>query len=252
MPRTIRCLLVILPLALFAGCGTVSPLPGGKVSVNRDTWGHRPGARGFSTVILDAGHGGKDQGATSRALGLKEKDLALEMVKRVRSELSGSVRTVLTRSSDVFVELEDRVAMVNRRSDAILVSIHFNSGRSRIAGPEVYYWRVDSYSLGKRIQAALSRVAPDENGNRGLVRRRLRLTRNPELACVLVECGYLSNRSEAQRIAGSYYRARLAKAIAGAILDSACRGRRRRRHAAQANLRPAEQIHRPPPIAAEE
>jgi N-acetylmuramoyl-L-alanine amidase len=223
MTRTIRCLLVAL-LALFAGCGTTSTLTGGKVSVNRDEWGHRPGARGFSTVILDAGHGGKDAGATSRVTGQREKDLALDMVRRVRRELAGSVRTVLTRSSDTFVELDDRVRIVNRNNDAVLVSIHFNSGRSHLAGPEVFYWRVDSYTLGNRIFSALSRASLEKHSSRGLVRRRLRLTRNPDLACVLVECGYLSHGSEARLLARPDYRTRLAKAIASAILDQRAAG----------------------------
>jgi N-acetylmuramoyl-L-alanine amidase len=218
MFRFFRPLLLLAVVVPFTTVTAASVSFGGKVSTTRDEWGHRPGARGFSTVILDAGHGGKDSGATSRVTGLREKDLALDMVKRVRAELSGSVRTVLTRSSDTFVELDDRVRIVNRYSDAVLVSIHFNSGRSRLAGPEVYYWRVDSYSLGKRIFTALSRASTDKHSNRGLVRRRLRLTRNPDLACVLVECGYLSNRSEAQLCARPDYRARLARAIADGIL----------------------------------
>ena len=224
MTRTISLIFTVVCLALFAGCETTISQPGVKVSVSRDEWGHRPGARGFSTVILDAGHGGKDAGAKSRVTGQREKDLALDIVQRIRRELSGNVRTVLTRSSDTFVDLEDRVRIANRYNDAILVSIHLNSGRSKLAGPEVYYWRVDSYTLGKRIQSALSRASPEQHSNRGLVRRRLRLTRNPDLACVLVECGYLSHGSEARLLARPDYRTRLAKAIAGAILDQRAAG----------------------------
>jgi N-acetylmuramoyl-L-alanine amidase len=210
MTRLLRLLAIAALLgSSLTGCAA-QRTAGTKVSVTRDEWGHRPGARGFSTVIIDAGHGGKDAGARSRITGQLEKDLALDVAKRVRSELSGSVKCVLTRSSDRFVDLDDRVRAVNRHSDAILVSIHFNSGPSRIAGPEVYYWRVDSYTLGKRILSGLSQVAPYEHSNRGLVRRRLRLTRNPDLACVLVECGYLSNSKEAKLIASADYRARLA------------------------------------------
>jgi len=208
---------------VLAGCA--GPRVGGpKVSVTRDEWGHRPGARGFSTVIIDAGHGGRDSGATSATTGQMEKDLSLDMVRRVRAELAGSVKTVLTRNSDATCELDDRVDAVNRHSDAILVSIHFNSGPSHVAGPEVYYWRVDSYTLGKRILSSLSNVAPEQHSSRGLVRRRLRLTRNPDLACVLVECGYLSNPTEARRITSADYRARLAKAIANGILRQRAEG----------------------------
>ena len=133
------------------------------------------------------------------------------------------MRTVLTRGSDKFIELNDRVRIAGRTNDAILVSIHFNSGPSRLAGPEVYFWRVDSYTLGKRIFAALARTT-ENHASRGLVRRRLRLTRNPSIACVLVECGYISNSGEARLIAKPEYRARLAKAIARAILDQRSEG----------------------------
>ena len=223
MFRLLRLLIPALLGLLFAGCaGTRSSAT--KASTTRDEWGHRAGARGFSTVIIDAGHGGRDSGARSRTTGQAEKNLALDVAKRVRGELSGSVKCVLTRSSDTFIELDDRVRAANRYNDAILVSIHFNSGRSRIAGPEVYYWRVDSYTMGKRILSALSQVTPYGHSSRGLVRRRLRLTRNPDLACVLVECGYLSNPREAALIARADYRARLARAIAAAILRQRAEG----------------------------
>ncbi len=223
MSRFLRTLLLLAIFTPLTQAIAASISSGKKISTTHDALGHRPGARGFSTVILDAGHGGKDPGATSRVTGLREKDLALDVTERVRRELSGSVRTVLTRGSDHFVELDDRVRIADRTNDAILVSIHFNSGPSHLAGPEVYFWRVDSYTLGKRIFAALSR-ATDMHANRGLVRRRLRLTRNPSIACVLVECGYLSHGREARLIAQPASRARLAKAIARAILDQRAEG----------------------------
>ncbi len=223
MPRILRCLLVVVT-AILSGCAAKSTSTGGKVSTTRDEWGHRPGARGFSTVILDAGHGGHDSGATSSITGQREKDLTLDMVGRVRRELGGSVRTVITRDSDTFVDLDDRVRFVNGHNDAVLVSIHFNFGPSNLAGPEVYFWRVDSYTLGKRIFSSLSQATQEQHANRGLVRRRLRLTRNPQLPSVLVECGYLTHGSEARLIASPEYRTRLAKAISRAILDQRAEG----------------------------
>ena len=198
--------------AFLASCGA----PSGGSSAGRDYWGHRPGPKGFKTVIIDAGHGGKDPGAVSRHTGQREKDLTLDMARRIRGELGG-FRTILMRSSDEFVDLDDRVARANRHGGAILVSMHFNSGPSGIRGPETYYWRVDSHGLAVRFQQAMKNVSPSESGARGLVRRRLRLTRNPEIPCVLLEGGYLSNSAEARLIQSSAYRDKLAKAIAGAI-----------------------------------
>ena len=224
MLKILRTLLLFAAFTPLTTVHAASPSSAKKVSTSHDAWGHRPGARGFSTVILDAGHGGKDPGTTSPFTKQREKDLTLDMVERIRRELKGSVRVVLTRGSDTFVELDDRVRIADRTNDAVLVSIHFNAGPSHLAGPEVYYWRVDSFSLGQRIFSALARTTLEKHANRGLVRRRLRLTRNPSIACVLVECGYLSHGSEARLMSKADYRARLAKTIAGAILDQRAQG----------------------------
>lgn len=199
---------------LMANCASI-PRSG------QDEWGHRPGPSGFRTVIIDAGHGGMDPGATSRHTGRHEKELALQMAHRLRRELSGSFRTVLIRSGDTFIDLDERVEFANRYGDAILVSLHFNSGPSHIRGPETYYWRVDSHGLANRCQAAMESVSPQESGNRGLVRRRLRLTRNPRIPCVLLECGYLSHPQESRLANHPPYLQKMANAIASAIRTQA-------------------------------
>ncbi len=185
-------------------------------SSGRDYWGHRPGPKNFKTVIIDAGHGGKDPGAISPHTCQKEKDLTLDMAKRIKAELGG-YKTILLRDHDHFIELDDRVALANKRGDAVLISIHFNSGPSHVRGPETYFWRVDSHGLATRLQRAMSAASPAEKNNRGLVRRRLRLTRNPEIPCVLIECGYLSNSGDSRLAADPAYRQKLAAYIAKAI-----------------------------------
>lgn len=211
-------LLAAAALALNS-CGNSGP----RSSLGRDVWGHRPGPRGFDTVIIDAGHGGKDSGAVSRHTGQREKDLTLDMAKRIRAELRG-FKTILMRSDDTFIDLDERVVRANEYGDAILISMHFNAGPSHVRGPETYYWRVDSHGLATRFQRAMAAVSPAESSNRGLVRRRLRLTRNPEIPCVLLEGGYLSNPAEARLVADPGYRQQLAKAIASAIRTQAAIG----------------------------
>jgi N-acetylmuramoyl-L-alanine amidase len=153
-----------------------------------------------------------------------EKHLALDISKRLRAALTPGFKVVLLRSDDRFIELDERVRLASRFGDAVLVSIHLNYGSRSISGPETFYWRTDSYSLARRVQLQLSAVIPNESGNAGLVRRRLRLTRNPTIPCVLVECGYLTNAREAALIASAGYRERLAEAIARAIRDQAAYG----------------------------
>lgn len=221
MPRLCQSSLCLAFAALLASCAGT---PDTRSSSGRDVWGHRPGPKNFTTVILDAGHGGKDSGATSPFTHQREKDLTLDMAKRLQTELRGQFKTVLMRDDDTFVELDERVARANRHGDAVLVSMHFNSGPAHLRGPETYYWRVDSHGLATRLQRAMTAVCPATHDNRGLVRRRLRLTRNPEIPCVLLEGGYLSHPSECQLLANPAYRQKLATAIATAIRTQAAIG----------------------------
>ncbi|MDE0835030.1 MAG: N-acetylmuramoyl-L-alanine amidase [Akkermansiaceae bacterium] len=209
-----RCIPFLALLFILPSCSMIG---------GRDHWGNKPGSQGFRTVVIDAGHGGKDSGAVSRHTGQREKDANLDLAKRLRSELKVSFRTVMVRSNDRFVDLDDRVKFANRYGGAILVSLHFNSGSSSRRGPETYWWRVDSHGLAVRCQRAMKSVAPS-SANAGLRRRRLRLTRNPSIPCVMLEGGYLSNSSEARKIHSAAHREKLATAIAGAIRDQAAKG----------------------------
>jgi len=214
MSSSVGRILILISIGfLLASC----QVPGGG-----SVYGDRPGPQGFRSVVLDAGHGGKDSGAISR--GQMEKRLALDVAKRVRRELGLTWKVTMTRDSDVFIPLDDRARIASKKTDAILVSIHFNHGPRRVAGPETYYWRTDSYSLATRLHRNLSAAAPNKSRSRGLVRRRLRLTRNPTIPCVLVECGYLSNPKEAALVKSSAYLDKLAKAIASAIKEQSAQG----------------------------
>jgi len=210
-------LLLLFPLLFLAACSAPSVSPAGRSEL-----GNRPGPRGFHTVVIDAGHGGKDSGAVSGITGDKEKNLTLDTARRVQAELGGGFRVMQMRTDDTFVDLDERVVRATRGGE-VLVSIHYNSGPSGLRGPESYFWRVDSYSLAKRLEQHLSSVSSGEN-SRGLVRRRLRLTRNPAIPCVLVECGYISNPVEARQCASPDYRQKIAHAIASAIRDQASEG----------------------------
>lgn len=211
-------------LAAAAGLFLASCASPGGGTGGRSEYGHRPGPQGFRTVILDAGHGGHDSGAKSRWTGQMEKDAALDTVRRIRQELGGQFNVVMMRDGDYFIDLDERVRRANGYPDAVLVSMHYNHGGPFTRGTETFYWRMDSYSLAKRIQKEMAAVAPDERNNRGLVRRRIRLTRNPQIPCVLLEGGYMSHPSESRLIADPGYRQQLARAIARGIKAQAAYG----------------------------
>ena len=181
------------------------------------------GAGRFSTVVIDAGHGGKDNGGTSgrrASIFLLEKDMTLDTAKRVQELLRrDGLRTTMVREDDHFVELDDRVAFANRQGPrSILVSIHYDAvGGSGPNGAKTFFWRADSHGLATRIQAHL--VAKTGETNMGVFRRRLRLTRNPDIPCVLCECAYLTNPAQAAKVANASYRQRIAEGIADGIFE---------------------------------
>ena len=104
----------------------------------------------------------------------------------------------MTRTDDTFVELDDRVAIADRYGpNAILVSIHYNASPSSAPrGVETFFWRTDSYGLATRVQRHL--IGETGLDNRGVTRRVLRLTHNPQVPSILCECGFLTNRAEAK------------------------------------------------------
>lgn len=193
-------------------------------------------------VILDAGHGGPDKGALS--VYQYEKNFALDMVRRVRNELTAAgVLVELTRNSDVFIELQDRAAFANERPDAIFVSLHFNSAANRAAqgfeifcitprgAPSTEYEEllvrdmvkehgneseVQSYVLAKAIYHAMHGYS--SMMDRGIKRSRFAVLRLTKIPAVLVEGGFLSNPVDARRIASPEWRTRYAKSIAAGIL----------------------------------
>src|SRR5688572_16034013 len=175
-------------------------------------------SRTFQTVVIDAGHGGHDNGARSRWAG-SEKAHTLAVARRLEPKLrAAGFRTVMTRSSDRFIELNDRPGVSNRQNNAIFVSIHFNHSRARrIHGAEVYYKSAASREIAERI---LRKVAALPGGSsRGVKRSNFRVLKLNRYPAVLVECGYLSHRAEGSRSATATQHERIAEAIARAITE---------------------------------
>ena len=125
----------------------------------------------------------------------------------------------MMREDDHFVELDDRVRFANQQGrGAVLVSIHYDAVPNQaMQGAKTFYWRADSHGLATRIQQQL--VASTGETDQGVMRRRLRLTRNPEIPCVLCECAYITNPGEARKVATESYRERIAHGIAQGILE---------------------------------
>ena len=138
-----------------------------SLSVPRPTQGGLSVARqlgaGIGRIVIDAGHGGKDPGTSAGSL--REKDVALDIAKRLRDDLQGrGFEVIMTRDKDVFIPLEQRAFIANSRAADLFVSIHVNAARNRNArGLETFY-----LNLATSDDAA--EVAARENASTGKVR----------------------------------------------------------------------------------
>lgn len=181
----------------------------------------------FTTVVLDAGHGGHDRGGRA-VMGQHEKDLALDVTKRMVPLLErAGFRVILTRRSDYFVTLDQRVRMAERTRDSVFVSIHFNWARRKAAaGTETYHYSASSRDLAGNIQRELARVT--RTPDRGVKRARFYVLRNNRRPAVLVELGFVSNPYENSLIQKASYRQKLAEAVVKGIIEER-RGRNPRR-----------------------
>jgi N-acetylmuramoyl-L-alanine amidase len=172
--------------------------------------------RSFDTVVIDAGHGGQDRGGIPGNY-VTEKIVNLDVSMRLQQKLrKAGLRTVMTRSTDVFIPLAGRVAAANYYPRAIFVSVHFNSAPNANArGIETYFYSSRSYPLAAAIHRRVIGIAAQ---NRGLRQRGYYVLRNSRAPAVLVECGFLTNREDGRLALNANYRDRLASEIASGIL----------------------------------
>lgn len=201
-----------------------------------------PGVQAFTTVVLDPGHGGHDRGAISK-FGF-EKDFALDVALRARKLLeSHGYKVVMTRSTDVFIPLEQRPAVANNIANSIFVSIHFNSSTSNAdaRGFEIFSMAprgapvtndsrpserdlraepgngvdLPSSALAGSVYHALLGHVPMLD--RGIKHARFAVLRRCTVPAVLVECGFVSNQAESTLISSSAWRSSVAEAIVDGV-----------------------------------
>jgi N-acetylmuramoyl-L-alanine amidase len=178
------------------------------------------GPRPSTTVVIDAGHGGHDRGGIAGQR-VDEKTMNLDVAQRLKAVLqSYGYRVVMTRDSDVFIPLGTRVAIANSYRDAIFVCVHFNATPRRSAsGIETYFYSSQSLPLASAIHYYVAGGAP--SANRGVRRRGFFVLRRTTIPSVLVECGFLTNPTEAQHALSPAYRQKLALEIAHGIQNRA-------------------------------
>lgn len=170
----------------------------------------------FNTVVIDAGHGGQDLGASDSLV--YEKHINLDVARRLERSLRElGFRTVMTRSNDQFIPLDTRAAIANRYRNAIFVSIHFNSSyKNQVSGIETFYRSSESKYLADLVQAALIRnIGAVNRGVKTANFAVLKKTRHP---AILVEGGFVSNARERDALTDPRYRQLVADSVARSVI----------------------------------
>lgn len=222
--RFALCLLFALALgyALRGGARLVSS---GRVEVKREE-SERP------CVVIDAGHGGADPGKVG-VDGSLEKDLNLQIAKKLAQFLTAAdVDVVLTRESDVGLydenvsnkkvqDMKNRVQIIEEKEPALTVSIHQNSYHEEyVHGAQVFYYKgsEESKELAERIQQELAAQIDPDNARQAKANDSYYLLKKTSSPIVIVECGFLSNYEEAQKLSSEHYQEKTAWAIHMAVM----------------------------------
>ncbi|MDQ6654466.1 MAG: N-acetylmuramoyl-L-alanine amidase, partial [Verrucomicrobiota bacterium] len=201
-----------------------------------------PNLRALKTVVIDAGHGGIENGAAS-SYG-REKDFTLDVAKQLKPLLEAKgLHVVMTRDRDEVVPLPLRAQIANATRDSIFVSIHFNATdtNSSASGFEIYSLTprgapstqdnsmlqhfanmqagspVDAASLVLSTSVYHAMLGYMPEFDRGVKRARFAVLRLTNIPAILVEGGFLTEREESRYIATSQWRGKLAQAIAVGI-----------------------------------
>ena len=175
--------------------------------------------RDYYKVFIDPGHGGYDNGAVQN--GVLEDEINLQISKKIEAKLKAKgVQVKMSRYDDTYLSLTDRTKMSNNWGSDIFVSIHQNSATSSSAnGIETYYYstRQDSRELATEIQEDL--IQSTNAVNRGVKTANYAVIRTSSMSSSLVECGFVSNPTEANNLSSSSYQDKVAEGIVNGIME---------------------------------
>ena len=235
---SVKLLLFFIASALFIGAAAYLlsdfRLPflsrGDSLQTNTDTLKYK-------TVIIDAGHGGEDGGASS-AKGLIEKNVNLEISKLLCEMLrADGINVVMTREDDRLLydrnvdyhgrkkklDLAARLTIADTTPDAIFISIHMNSFTNpKYSGLQVWYSPndPDSSTLAGLIQSKnKSTLQPENTRKTKVATSSIFLLENATCPAVLVECGFLSNPAEAALFETDEYKQKVASMLFDSITE---------------------------------
>lgn len=185
------------------------------------------------TIVIDAGHGGTDPGKVG-INGALEKDINLKIANKLQQFLEAEdVEVVLTRDSDAGLydddasnkkvqDMKRRVEIIEAANPVLTVSIHQNSYHEEyVHGAQTFYYQgsEQSKALAEKIQQVLLNEVDKNNTRAAKANDSYYLLKKTSVPIVIVECGFLSNSEEAQKLNSDYYQEKLAWAIHLGILQ---------------------------------
>lgn len=170
-------------------------------------------AQGYK-VFIDPGHGGRDNGSSHN--GYLEDQLNLQIAKKVEAKLKEEgISVEMSRDTDKYVSLSDRNIKANNSGADLFISIHQNAGfTSDASGIETYYLN-DNDILAKNLQDSL--VDYTNARDRGIKTKNLQVLRDSKIPAVLLECGFISNKTEGYRLSTKDYQEKIADGIVDGI-----------------------------------
>ena len=175
--------------------------------------------RDYYKVFIDPGHGGYDNGAVQN--GVLEDEINLQISQKIEAKLKAKgVQVKMSRYDDTYLSLTQRSRMANNWGSDIFVSIHQNSATSSSAnGIETYYYssRQDSRELATEIQNDL--IKATNAVNRGVKTANYSVIQTARMSSNLVECGFISNPTEAKNLSSSSYQDKVAEGIVNGIME---------------------------------
>lgn len=189
--------------------------------------------KGAPCVVIDAGHGGMDSGKVG-INGALEKDINLQIAYMLKDFLEANdIRVVMTRETEEGLydsdasnkkvqDMKRRVAVIEETSPVLTVSIHQNSyPEEYVHGAQVFYYSTsgEGEQLAELIQASLTEKADPENTRQIKANDSYYLLKKTGTPIVIVECGFLSNQAEADKLCTEAYQEKLAWAIHIGILQ---------------------------------
>jgi N-acetylmuramoyl-L-alanine amidase len=174
-------------------------------------------------IVIDAGHGGDDDGCHPKDV-VDEKELTLSTAKLLKDNLvTMGYNVQMTRSNDIYLDLDERVECANRLKSDLFVSVHFNSCKSvKPHGIEVFYCANGSENRASKSKKLAEYVLDKiiyftKAKSRGVKTANFRVIKNTKMPAILVEGGFLSNSEERRKCQDPLYQEVLAWGIARGI-----------------------------------